>query len=205
MIITFSGAHSTGKTTLLNDLCDSLSQRSSVSVVPSVSSHYFDLHFQQTGKRLSYDDINRLYLRHHMQFHLPIYLQNHVAKAHDGQHEYVLVDRWFADISTYSRIEGIVVEEIYRWCRACCDSLKKYVGDRPILHVRTTTAASRDFPIDHKINRGTTNPQEWENTLSELWGDYELGKTHIICSSGRADRIGEIKGRISEIQGPPTG
>lgn len=123
VLISFSGAHGTGKTTLVNALRDALTTESGHEpkvhvpvVLPSVSTQWqhgeANRREAQGLKPLTcYDDIDKLGLRNRCQRELGVMLSMNVTDAitqvigkglGEGHVATIIADRWYPDIATYT-------------------------------------------------------------------------------------------------------
>ena len=114
-ILTFSGAHCTGKTTLVEAVHAALIARHGgpvAEIVPSISSAVFErvrarvLTFRTGAVPTTFDEIDEMGLRQEFQLMLASQLLDSVLSVWDilaGRGGFLIVDRWFPDILAYSR------------------------------------------------------------------------------------------------------
>lgn len=128
-IISLSGPHGVGKSTLVGDLKEALKKiveggeeilpalnpiSLTVFLVPSCSTAWFNNAKKERAEQglpvpVTYDDINAMGLRERMQRELPGILArmllDQVSLAIKNGGGVILVDRWFGDIAAYSALE----------------------------------------------------------------------------------------------------
>ena len=189
IVVTFSGAHGTGKTTLLGDVqqrCVSKLGRRRVAAAPSVSSMLFERIRQGQVKvpgdevPATYDDLNRLGLRQWFQETLPSSLCFDLESATQGLARRLrvaspvalLVDRWLSDIYAYALVEA--PEGASAVAGKCRDSYEMIVSHLTtvfrcvkILNVFVPLSASQ-FPVEGQEGkfRATCDRDIFEAALS---------------------------------------
>jgi hypothetical protein len=218
-IITFSGAHGVGKSTLVDDLKGHISTHPDLShrvlVVPSVSTFWFKRcqeYCRAAGVPIpqTYDDINTMGYREKMQSEMPCLLGNSVAVELNRLMPMgggtVIVDRWFGDIATYTALEiepdkalkmNSLSEAIYQ------DTLSNfnrkangYSGAIYLTHVFVPVASCKhEMPrgkTDDKAHRGTQAVDLWESTYARVNVFTEARRTLVLTSSDRLRRVEEV-------------
>lgn len=214
-LITATGAHGTGKTTVLDDLEDRLSKTTQAVIrVPSVSTVYANQLSEKMGRKLTYDEINALGMREEMQYQLPIYLLSmlrHALRAAVGtlvmapatgrkvEIVNILVDRWFSDIAVYNLQENVTNLQILQEPKRCCDELeegmRKAIGfldiEVKVIHFLTTVSASEGFQVDEEKFRANTDPTKWEEILGHVHHTYAIGSSYALQAGSRDERVRE--------------
>ena len=212
-LITFSGAHSTGKSTLITDLKENLEQHGcNVKVVPSCSSEW-----ARRRSITDYSDINRLGLRKEMQGDLPYILQDFILKAAGiGEQKdsdlFILCDRWFGDIRTYSKLElGESFHDVDCHLFKAQKEVKEqliehcfYLGySLAFTHVFVPVTSCKHLLQVGEVGskfRATMSHQTWEDAYNEVGSEYTPpDRTQVISSSDRHGRVEEIVGRIRRL------
>lgn len=212
-VVTFTGAHGVGKSTMIKDLTTALQNRNiRIDLIPSCSQVWFSMHPEVKN----YDDVNRLGLRYEMQRQLPeileelIFRSMHKILQNPCMTSLVLVDRWFADIATYSAIElgagkaSGLDQGIGACYRRIMDRLRdcetKAGIDVYLTHVFTPLASCQhELPAGvttEKINRATGSQVAWEIAYGQHGSRFcPEGRTLVISSPDRLRRVEEILGR----------
>lgn len=197
-LVTVSGAHRTGKTTLLGDLEERLSDDKDVKigVVESCSSKLFERIRlgeielpRDTQIPTEYDDINRYGLRALFQRKLPSSLafevESAVARVLQDRpiknHTVLLIDRWFPDIYAYTEIEApgkghaALREEVRGLCQQNFDALMQDIP-RHALFSRLVSVfvplSASDFKVKDSQKgkfRATCDRAKWEATCIKNW------------------------------------
>jgi hypothetical protein len=209
-IITFTGAHGIGKSTMIKDIGMALQNRNiRVDVIPSCSQQWFSMHPEVK----TYDDINRLGLRQEMQRQLPEILESLLVSSlmkifqNPPMTSLILVDRWFADIATYSVIElgAGKAAELDQGIGSCyrrtldrmrdCES--KAGIDVYLTHVFTPIASCQhELPAGitaEKTNRATGSQSAWEVAYDQQGSRFcPAQRTLVISTSDRLQRVEEI-------------
>lgn len=214
-IITFSGAHGVGKSTIIEDLkqrCANPQQR--VYVLPSISTFWFkncQVQAEAAGLEVpkTYDDINRLGYRERMQREMPQILANklvvEVERAIDLGGGIILVDRWFSDILAYTAIELPEIADemagqahvIYNRMLADLNrQANKYKGSLYLTHVFIpASSCAHETPrgaTAEKAHRGTQPVDLWESAYARFNRFTDDKRTLVITTSDRPKRVGEI-------------
>lgn len=213
-VISFSGAHATGKTTLIADLRERLKDSSQgVIAVPSASTLYAQQLSKELGQELSYKEINDLGLRQRTQYQLPSYMSALIRQAVGAafatlitqpatrtvEAVNVLVDRWFSDIAVYNVQEGIEDPRILKEPLDCFLQFQKLMEqacmfldiEHSFYHIKTTVEGSEGFEVDESKFRANTDPREWETIFNVIWNYYTIGETAVISSGGRDERVSQ--------------
>lgn len=221
-VITFSGAHSTGKSTLIKDLIASLDGGPHrVSSVPSCSNEWFRRRAAMGTKPActTYDDVNRNGLRKELQAQLPGILNDLLLEAVEAaarmavsEHPaIVLCDRWLTDVAAYSRHELghegsrdllTAAERVYEQIFKDLNNTASYRGVNLYLtHVFIPVASCQ-----HQLTRGEGPDGKPRATLDQIaWEEnyhadcHRLaspGRTLVISSSDRLRRVAEVRARI---------
>lgn len=218
-VITVSGAHGVGKSTLVNDLKMWISTNpemgNRVIVVPSVSTFWFTRcqeRCKAAGKPVpvTYDDINLMGYREHMQEEMPYLLAKSVVSELDRLLPVgtgtVIVDRWFGDIATYTTLEldpakaeplNKSSESVYSdTIRNLNRKANSYSGSIYLTHLFVPVAScSHDMPcgptID-KSHRGTQHVDIWESTYARVNVFTEQHRTLVLTASDRIQRVEEV-------------
>lgn len=219
-LLTFSGAHGTGKTTLSDDVAKRIEIAGiDVIKIPSCSSEQFRRWARKTQVR-TYDDINRLGLRVEWQEGLAGLLRDSVVdalnKINPLRPTCLIVDRWFSDIQAYSAMEVADPDELDRLhgiCKAMCVSTLAEFYHLAELHYLQMEQChvivpimSADFVIDNKENRGTCDRTTWEKHFTRNVGDFGHSHyVHRIVASDRQTRVGEVlRGIGLSVSGHPV-
>lgn len=218
-IITFSGAHGVGKTTLVDDLKGLITTHPDLShrvlVVPSVSTFWFKRcqeHCRAAGIAIpqTYDDINTMGYREKMQSEMPCLLANSVllelnrlVPMGSGT---IIVDRWFGDIATYTSLEiesskaaemNTSSEMIYQNTLSNLNrKANGYSGSIYLTHVFVPVASCKhEMPrgkTDDKAHRGTQAVDLWESTYARVNVFTNPRRTLVITAADRLQRAEEI-------------
>jgi hypothetical protein len=189
-VVTFTGAHGVGKTTLVADIAESLKRAGApVLTQHSISDLWFraeQSHRVQDGLEplTTYDDINRLGLREKCQRDLVSVLKNYflcnignvlidLRMFYKAQAAYLLCDRWFSDIFAYTEMEckdPAFVEQQHQQIRQTASqviekAMTLAVEDGfgfAVTNVFIPLASCDHIAQDAKPNRGTCDPVQWE-------------------------------------------
>lgn len=223
-LISFSGAHATGKSTLLNDVANGLREYPATSVftVESCSLRLFERIrdgslVTPNGKiPKNYDDINRLGLRTFFQRQLPDALAMEVEATllravEDrplNESTYVIVDRWFTDIYAYTETEIRLAQtraSVLESCRVSLSSvlascLTRALGFR-LINVFVPLHASRfDADVSAKF-RATCDRPRWERTCTSNWQRVvgPNSEPFVITASDRRERVAQLLARFSSV------
>lgn len=217
-ILTFSGAHGVGKSTLVSDLKRWATDRMDpirCSCVPSVSTHWFKGYQEHARKHglpvpETYDDINRFGIREMMQREMPSILSEKVLQEVDRALALggglVLVDRWFGDIAAYTTLEmeaGRAAElhsESQGIHRSLLDALNRrannYAGSLFLTHISIpSSACQHEMPVGptaDKAHRGTTPTELWEAAYARVNAFTPDKRTLVITSADRLCRVAEV-------------
>lgn len=225
-LITFSGAHGTGKTTLSNDLHQVLSARQgrrSV-VVPSCSTVLFE---RMKAKQVeipggvcpvTYDDINRLGLRGFFQTQLPDTLASVIELSahkllqnlpHSCERAFLLCDRWFPDIYAYTHLESLdtaLRADVVARCLSRYDDVLAHLmglaGTLSMLNVFVPLGSSQ-FPIaaDQAGKfRATCDRDAWENACLGHWKHTARSRKALfmMTKTGRRERVNLLLETLGE-------
>lgn len=226
VLLTLSGAHATGKSTIVEELKQALSDTTAVIGVPSTSLAWINKQ-RKTNPDFSYDDINRLGMREQMQAELPGTLADLIRQTlvlglsvlvrppEDKQVDdvVIIVDRWLADMATYTLQE--IHEDgplalVFGRMRQALENVEMAAGATAALgqmdirfeHVFVHLEGTEGFEIDEKAQRATTDRLEWEGILGHVWNSYTIGRsTHLRTG----DRAGRIEQCVRAIRSPHPG
>lgn len=224
-LVSFSGAHATGKTTLLGDLAGALDDDvdATTTVAESCSQNLFQ-RIRSGGVRLpegasmptSYDDLNRLGLRGFFQRALPDALSFEVESAVLREkadlplkpRTYVLVDRWFTDILAYTVMESsdpMLHDEVRDLCAARLHDLQTWL----LTHADTVRIVNVFVPVrasnfkqdgkQAKKFRATGDRALWETVCLKHWRSLIPGRRGIlaISTSDRKRRVAQVLEHLS--------
>lgn len=219
-LVTVSGAHATGKTTLISDLREELSQDPNVhvEVVPSCSSWLFEqlrsgkVQALSRGTPQSYDDIDSMGYRDVFQRTLPDALASLVEIARTKiladrplpSHVYLMVDRWWPDILAYTHIEvksPTVRGEVEERCRMLknlmVSELLEATDRLRAVHLFVPVSASPFAAVNEKF-RATCGREEFEAMALRLWRPACGDRAHFyrVTNSDREQRKTEVLSRI---------
>lgn len=224
-LITFSGAHATGKTTLLGDLAEELSKRPDTAVfqTESCSSKLFERIRSGTvhlpaGAQIpkTYDEINALGLRGFFQEALPNALAFEIEAAllraradHSPKgRTFLLVDRWFADIFAYTLIESsdaTLHERVLGRCRERLSDLFPYLlGHTRLLRVMNVFVPLKasNFRVEASDKfRATCDRALWEQLCRDRWTDV-VGDTRALFVVTRSNRKARVTQLLSCLESP---
>ena len=219
-IITFTGAHGTGKSTLIAGLEEASDQADlgRVRKTPSCSTFWFQKYQQEARSAAreipqTYDDINRLGLRDKMQGELPGDLKDLVLdtfmeairRGLPGEQQLILVDRWFGDIATYTSLE--MSEEkaekyhelnfhFYNELISLLQSgSERFNGEVYLTHVFIPLAAcAHAMPRGNEDGkmRATQPAVEWEQVYVHVNRYTPAERTVVISSPDRLCRVAEV-------------
>ena len=218
-IITFSGAHGVGKSTLVDDLKGHVATHPEMSgrvlIVPSVSTFWFKRcqeYCRAAGVPIpqTYDDINTMGYRETMQSEMPCLLANSVLTELNRLMPMgsgtIIVDRWFGDIATYTSLEiepdkankmNSLSESIYRDALSNLNrKANGYSGSIFLTHVfvpvaSCTHALPRGQTAD-KAHRGTQPVDLWESTYARVNVFTEARRTVVLTTADRLQRVEEV-------------
>ena len=219
-VVTFSGAHGVGKSTIIQDMqiSEATAQRRFF-LVPSVSTFWFkgyQKHATKIGHPIpeTYDDINRLGIREMMQREMPAILAEmvigEVNRAINNDGGVVLVDRWFGDVMAYTAIElpdkaeELAVESM-RIYKDLLDSLiqkaNAYHGSLHLTHVFVPAASCKhEMPRGQTVDkamRGTQPADEWETAYARFNAFTDPSHTIELTTADRLRRVAEVFSGIS--------
>lgn len=222
IVVTFSGAHGTGKTTLLGDVqirCVAKLGRKRVVTTPSVSSMLF--HRIKAGKVKppggavpeSYDEIDELGLRQWFQETLPTSLCFDLEAASQGLSArrgvasplLLLVDRWFADIYAYALVEApdgapAVAGKCRDGYSMAASHLEGAFRRVKILNVFVPLSASQ-FPTTGQEGkfRATCDRDTFEAACLDGWSTILPSRPTVTVSTpDRTGRVAEVLSAIEE-------
>lgn len=226
-LVTISGAHGTGKSTLADDLRRTLSAREgrTCAVAPSCATLLFermrDGHVEVPGGVIpqNYDDLNRLGLRWFFQQRLPDVLATAVELtahrlAQDSPHPeraFLVCDRWFPDIYAYTHVESkdtALRADVIERCRSRCDDVLDYLQGAAetitMLNVFVPLGSS-NFPIDPAQAgkfRATCNRDLWENACLGHWKRAAGTRQALfmLTKTGRRERVNLLLDTLGEAQ-----
>lgn len=223
ILLTFSGAHGTGKTTLASELAAELRKRygaPAVVMAPSCSSMLFER--MRAGRLVlpdeapmpaTYDDIDTFGLRGWFQKHLPSSLAFEVegavlrAQERPVKRLFLLVDRWFPDIYAYTHVESSddkLRAEVLKLCQDGNEALMDYLttrfGQVKLGNVYVPLAASKFAIVDQDEKfRATCDPQVWEDVCLENWHRVVPQLPSLnITSTSRRGRVTEVMSIVEE-------
>jgi len=213
VLLTISGPHGTGKTTIVEELQPALGDTTAVIGVPSTSLTWINKQ-RETNPDFGYDDINRLGMREQMQADLPLILGDLIRQSllfglttlvqpPQGKHVddvVIIVDRWLADMAAYTLQE--ITEDnplalVFNRIKQAQEHIEMAAGSVAALgdldvrfeHVFVHLEGTEDFQLDEKAQRATTDRIEWEGILRNVWNGYALGRTTHIRTGDRGRRV----------------
>jgi hypothetical protein len=216
--VTFSGAHATGKTTLMGDLVARYDDfASSATYVANSCSQELFRRIREGRVELpkgakipkNYDDLNRLGLRGFFQRSLPDALSFEVESAviramNDLPRQAnttVFVDRWFTDILAYTHIESEdakLHEEVLERCRSRLYELETWLTSRAktvrLVNVFVPVGSSNfKVPASDKF-RATCDRDRWEATCLKHWRTIMPRHAGMLAieSSDRKRRVSQV-------------
>jgi hypothetical protein len=214
-LVSFSGAHSVGKSTLISALSKEIPENE-LKIVPSCSSEWFRRKQKTNPECKTYDDVNRLGLREEMQASLPAILSDLLHERFKfcfnecpGKNV-ILCDRWFSDISAYTISElgpqkFIDLEERFNKFFHIMQNLadiSRYYGSEFFFTEIFIPVSS----CSHALLRGegpdgkpraTLDQIEWEKNYNAVRDRYTFeGHSLTIQSSSVSDRVAEVMRRI---------
>lgn len=219
-IITFTGAHGTGKSTLIAGLEEASDQADlgRVRKTPSCSTFWFQKYQQEARSAAreipqTYDDINRMGLRDKMQSELPKTLLELVSKSFSdalaeskpGERQLILVDRWFGDIATYTALE-MPPEKAEKYNELNVDAYNSMIGylkswassfngEVYLSHVFIPlSACAHAMPRGNEDGkmRATQPAVEWEHVYARVNRYTADDRTVVISSPDRLRRVAEV-------------
>ncbi len=226
VVVTFSGAHATGKTTLVQSVAAALRARHgdlSVLATPSFSSTLFARLQSRSLKEMptkhpvkTYDDLNRLGLRNWFQSRLPDSLAFEVETAaqilcgiSSPQH-FLLVDRWFPDIFAYTTIEctdANVCWSVKNTCNARraqveADLRAQFASVRLLsVYIPVASCSFKPTGQDEKF-RATTDREVFDQLCVEGWSAVSSAPPDLrIESSDLGHRVDAVLG-LADPSGP---
>lgn len=211
-LVSFSGAHSVGKSTLISALKKSI-LKSEIFTIPSCSSEWFRRKQKTNPECKTYDDVNRLGLREEMQSELPhilyeFVIENFIASRKDS---IILCDRWFSDIASYtiSELGYEKYQDIENSSPHYFESLIDVLKTKSVLKCIDFYFTEVFIPVSscsHALLRGegpdgkpraTLDQIEWEKNYNAVRDRYSFeGHTLTIQSSSVSDRVEEVMRRI---------
>lgn len=224
-LVTFSGAHGVGKTTLVSDIAASLKQDGSlVSIQESISTAWFNKEKAQRAQAGlppldTYDDINRLGIREKCQEEMVGFFKNMLLNTvHNALVElrmfykqdtiWVLCDRWFSDIYAYTAMEcsndafvhaqyDLIRQTAPKVIEKCLEACVEERFGFAVTHIIIPLASCSHTAQDTKPNRGTCDPIQWENACRSIF-PYVADPEHtfIIASGDRGRRERELFFRL---------
>jgi hypothetical protein len=211
-LVSFSGAHSVGKSTLISALSKEIPENE-LKIVPSCSSEWFKRRQGIDPECKTYDDVNRLGLREEMQKELPFILGSLIGQVFNGKDKkrIILCDRWFSDIAAYT-ISELGMEKYNKICnlsefsfphlfhrmkqRALGNTIDFYFTEIFIPVSSCSHALLRGEGPDGKP-RATLDQIEWEKNYNAVRDRYTFeGHSLTIQSSSVSDRVAEVMRRI---------
>lgn len=219
VLLTLSGAHATGKTTLARDVRDVFAAQYGEGAAVHASSFTGALFKRLRDGTVTvpgydgaapqvYDDLNRLGLRVWYQRQLPgacvFEIEAAVARLSGESHyNLVVTDRWFPDILSYTAIEcpndAAMYADIAALCRESRDSVLLYLRDRfsTLVEVNALVplAASGFSAIEQPGKfRATGRRDVFEQTCLRSWA-VALGysaRPYRVLARDRSDRVTEM-------------
>ena len=229
-LITVSGAHATGKTTLVEALCAYLGEMDHpYAVAESMASEAFRRVSAgvvlppegiETSDLPDYDSIDRAGVRGWFQSLLPGILAEQVkaaaekASSQGGQMKpaTVIVDRWFVDIHVYTMMSVFGGEA--RRERAEALSVVREAHDTLVAELTSKFDLYRDHWFipeesctfergdqDGKF-RGTCDPTEWSTLFRYVWHDI-VADTESVDANDDLQIVAapSVMGRVYEVMG----
>lgn len=226
VVVTFSGAHATGKTTLLSSVAEALRKRHgemAVLTTPSFSSTLFarlrsrSLKNMPTPKPVdTYDDLNRLGIRNWFQLQLPESLSFevetglHILRGVPAATQFLLVDRWFPDIYAYTKIECADVNLHWRVKNLCVDRAAQLEA-----HMRQTHSKARLLSVyvpvaacDFKPSgqdgkfRSTADRELFDRLCIEGWGAVSSAPPSLTIAASDLGRRVDAVLELADPSGP---
>ena len=210
--ISFSGAHSVGKSTLISALSQEITKEE-VRLIPSCSSEWFRRKQRTNPECKTYDDVNRLGFREEMQIYLPFILREFIYKSliNIKNNTIILCDRWFSDIDAYTiyelgseKFEEIKNGSVHNKTLIFDDIMIKSINNR--FNSYFTEVFIPVSSCSHSLLRGegpdgkpraTLDQIEWEKNYNAVRNRYSFeGHTLTIQSSSVSDRVAEVMRRI---------
>ena len=205
-LITVSGAHGTGKSTLVSALTRAITPDRSCLVIPSMSDALFAS--VQSGqvkpprdcRPRSYADIDEMGIRNWWQRALPGVLTNLVVELLDTKEGVMLVDRWFADIHAFTQIQvqdrlersllgqavAVAASGLNVWLRGQFEVRAH--------HFLIPLASCSHSPGEEKPSRATCDPADWEVLLRYGWYDVMPAGSKLTPLLDRT-----VRGRVDEV------
>lgn len=217
-LVSFSGAHATGKSTLLGDLVDHFDGQPDTAVIAteSCSSQLFkritngEVTLPQGAQvPKSYTDLNDFGLRAFFQrllpdaltFEIQVAIERTLADKPYQPRTLLFVDRWFTDILAYTVVESDDVklhDEVRDLCRACMSDLRVWLSDRAkkveVVNVFVPVKASGFRVREVKKFRATGDRGKWETVCLSRWGELTPGRAGMlpIAMSDRDSRVVQV-------------
>lgn len=218
-LVTFSGAHATGKTTLIEDTRAVLADRErSVFVVPSCSSTLFariqsgQVRVPTDRRPQDYDDLDRLGLRGFFQRQLPDVLASVTllalldAPPVETRTAYLFVDRWFPDICAYTLVESrdpALRASVSERCLCAHDdlllTLQSHAQIVSMLNVFLPVALAPAASTPDKF-QATCDREAWERECLANWkkAARERRGLLVVTKKSRTDRVNEVLERLGD-------
>lgn len=224
IVVSFSGAHGTGKTTLLSDVRSRIVKKLTakrVFTTPSVSTRQFERIRDKTInlppghviRPTDYESIDKLHLRQWFQELLPQSLCFEVELALMGLSErramrspvVLLLDRWFPDIYGYAKVENPSGARTV--VRKCSDGYEMLQAHLTSLATRVrfvsvfVPLSASNFPIEGQAEkfRGTCDRDTLEAACLDGWPQILPTLPSVtISTSDRVGRVAEVMGAVEE-------
>jgi hypothetical protein len=215
-LVTFSGAHSVGKSTLISELSSQLNQDESCDtrIIQSCSSEWFKRKQKTNPECKTYDDVNRLGLREEMQASLPHILSELIIGSFTIRYpetSVILCDRWFSDISAYT-ISELGFDKFFEQERNTPNYFTSLIDTLRVksewgnINFYMTNVFIPVSSCSHALLRGegpdgkpraTLDQIEWEKNYNAVRDRYTFeGHSLTIQSSSISDRVAEVMRRI---------
>ncbi len=214
-IITFSGAHGVGKSTIVSDLTSSIQKSGdTVLTIPSISTVWFKGYQKFAAENSlpvpqTYDDINRLGIRQMMQMEMPALLAESILSRLPPKltsDTIILVDRWFSDIMAYTALElpedvtvdlAKMSQQVYQRLMDRLTAVSNsHNGSLYLTHVFVPAAScAHEMPRGQtadKAHRGTQPSDQWEQAYARFNTFTEPERTLVLTTSDRVQRVAEI-------------
>lgn len=221
-IVTFSGPHGVGKSTIIKDMqISEVAYRPKFFLVPSVSTYWFQgykSYAAESGLPVpeTYEDINRFGIREMMQREMPRVLTllviDAVNNATRNGNGIVLVDRWFGDIAAYTALElspekteELWVESVKTYkglMELLIEKANDYRGSLSLTHIFVpASSCQHEMPrgkTAEKAMRGTQPAEEWEAAYARFNAFTEDYRTLELTTPDRLLRVAEVFRGISD-------
>ncbi len=212
VLVSFSGAHRTGKSTLIADVREALSSiygKHTIASTPSFSSELFRRIREGEIKRVpfgarpeSYDGLDATGIRPWFQRMLPRALAFEVERAQLKAKRaglgglILLVDRWFPDINAYTRLEDVPNRGLLeRDCATVSEGLRTALSQehRQYRHV-SVFLTTRGLPVERIRSdqagkfRATGSREEFEQHCMDAWEVTEPSPPDVMVQCSDQER-----------------